>query len=148
MKRRLIVGAALVACMVGLTLTSGLAQAQSTSASLENEGEAEEADKDEIVPEVGPGEVAGTCTIGPRGGDTTFTCFNLGGFIAVSPRTVHCQTRNNPFQPINFPDQFAVQILQTGPQLNGFVRYRIRRLDIPGAGWGQNLRVGCLIVNF
>lgn len=88
--------------------------------------------------------LTGVCTIGPRGGDTLFRCFNLG-FVA-SPRLVQCQTRNNPTQFTNFPDQFGCQIIGTTAQNNGSVWVRIRRLDAPGGGWGQNLQINLLVV--
>lgn len=154
MKKSLIIVAALVACMVVFTLMTGLAQAQSLGPSSgvpgdqvdEDEGEAAVPTEDTSEREfVDPNRfLTGVCTIGPRGGDVLFRCFNIG--FVVSPRLVLCQTRNNPTQFINFPDQFACQVIGTTSQNNGSVWVRIRRLDIPGAGWGQNLQINLLVV--
>ena len=87
----------------------------------------------------------GSCRVGPRSGDVTFTCFGLG-FPSSNPRLVQCQTRNSPFDPTSYPDQFACQVI--GTRL-GSVTVRIRRLDdgTGSSGWGQDLRLNLLIVN-
>ena len=117
MKKRLIVGAAFVACVVVLTLMNGLAQAQSLSP-LPTEVEEDEGEAEELLEDVTPQFVdpnrffTGVCIIGPRGGDVTFRCFNLG-FSNPTPRLVLCQTRNSPNEFISFPDQSLYQITGT-----------------------------------
>ena len=151
MKKSLIIGVAFVACTV--VLRTGLAQAQSPSAAptqsvVQAQGPVEE--DPTLGSEVGPKFVdpsrflTGVCTVGPRSGDVLFRCFNIG--FSSSPRLVLCQTRNDPSQFTNFPDQFACQIIGTTSEDNGSVWFRIRRLDIPGAGWGQNLLADILVV--
>lgn len=150
MKKSLILVAALIACTVVFTLMTGFVQAQSLSPPSinieEDEGKAEVPTEGDLAPAfVDPNLfLTGVCTIGPRGGDVLFRCFNLGFFF--SPRLVSCQTRNNPSDFVNFPDQFACQIIGTTSQDNGSVWVRIRRLDAPGAGWGQNLQINLLVV--
>jgi hypothetical protein len=152
MKKSLILGAALVACMVVLTLMSGLAQAQSPSSRTveaeEDEGKVQEVTEEGIMPQfVDPNRFfTGDCTIGPRGGDVLFRCFNLG-FTNPSPRLILCQTRNATEEFVNFADQFACQVIGATLQDNGSVWVRIHRLDIPGAGWGQNLHINLLVIN-
>jgi hypothetical protein len=151
MKKSLIVGAALVACTVVLTLMSGLAQAQSLSSPTmrveEDKGETEKLTKDGITTQfVDPNRFfTGVCRVGPRSGDVTFRCFNIG-FTSNNPRLVLCQTRNSSADPTSYPDQFACQIIETGAADNGFVRFRIRRLDA-NVAWGQDLFVNLLVVN-
>jgi len=126
MKTRLIVGTVLVACMVVLTLVSGLAQAQSLSSPTmvieEGEGAAEELTNNGTTPQFVDQNrfFTGACTIGSRGGDVTFRCFNLG-FSNPTPRLVLCQTRNSPNEFISFPDQFACQVIGTNLLDNGSV---------------------------
>jgi hypothetical protein len=151
MKKSLIAGAALVACMVVLTCMTGLAQAQNPSSLstsvAQDEGEAEEIPTDAIAPQfVAPNRCwVGVCTIGPRNGDILFRCFNFG--FSNSPPIVFCQTRNHPSQFINFPDQFACQVIGTTSQDNGSVWFRIRRIDdgTGSSGWGQNLQASILV---
>jgi hypothetical protein len=145
MKTRLTLRTALVACTLALTLLGGLAQAKSVE---EAEGEA-----DVVVPksELSSEFVsefslyAGSCNVGPRGGDVIFTCFGFG-FPSANPTTVHCQLRNPSFDPTAYPDQFSCQVLSTAP---GSVTVRIRRMDdgTGSSGWGQDLRLNLLIVN-
>jgi len=147
MKRSLIIGLAFIACTV--VLRTRLAQAQGTSSSTQSvvkaQGPAEDPTMGEIPQTVDPSRfLAGVCTVGPRSGDTLFRCFGFG--FSSSPTLVLCQTRNNPKQFTNFPDQFACQIIGTSSQNNGSVFFRIRRLDLPGKGWGQNLQANILIV--
>jgi hypothetical protein len=148
MNKSLIVAVAFVACAV--VLRTGLAQAQSPSSSTQSavkaEGVAVEANDRGIQPQfVDPNRfIAGNCSVGPQGGDVLFRCFGFGFFF--SPTLVLCQTRNSNSQFINFPDQFACQIIGTTSQDNGSVWFRIRRLDAPGGGWGQNLQANILVV--
>jgi hypothetical protein len=152
MKKNLIIGAALVACMVVLTLMNGLAQAQSpasrTVAVEEDEGKVQQVTEEGITPLfVDPTRFfTGDCTIGPRSGDVLFRCFNLG-FTNPSPRLILCQTRNAPEQFVDFPDQYACQVIGATLQDNGSVWVRIRRLDIPGGAWTQNLHINLWVVN-
>lgn len=153
MKTRIIVAAALIACTVMLTLHTGLAQAQSPSApstpALQVEQDEGEAEAVTSALGIAPQFVsefalyAGACIVGPRLGDLIFTCFNLG-FPSANPLTVHCQLRNSPADAIAYPDQFACQVLSTSP---GSVTVKIRRIDLAGAGWAQDLRLNLLIVN-
>lgn len=153
MKKSLIIVAALVACMVVFTPMTGLVQAESLGPAgalgedLVEEGEDEAAAASEIEPAfVNSFDIfTRSCIVGPRGGDTLFRC-GFVGFGGSVPRNVQCQTRNSPAQFINFPDQFACQVIGTTSQQNGSVWVRIRRLDSPGAGWGQNLRIDLLVV--
>jgi hypothetical protein len=140
MKNKLIVGAVLVACTVVLTLMTGLAQARVAA----DEIAVEEFSENVITPQaINPRRFfSSVCRVGPRGGDTLLTCFGLG-FTSPNPRIVLCQTRNSPNEPVNFPDQFACQVIRTDP---GSVQVRIRRLDAPGAGWGQDLHLNLLVV--
>ena len=152
MKKSLIRGAALAACMVVLTLMSGLAQAQSpssrTGAVEEDEGKVQEGSEERATPQfVGPTQFfTGDCTIGPQGGDVLFRCFNLG-FTNPYPRLILCQTRNAPEEFTDYADQFACQVIGATLEDNGSVWVRIRRLDLPGAGWGQNLHINLLVIN-
>jgi hypothetical protein len=146
MKKNLIVAIALVACTVVLTFISGFAQAQQPTEQVEEDRAEAEQISGTQAQFVDPNQIfAGACTVGPRSSDVIFTCFNFG-FSSASPRTVHCQLRNNATDPIDFPDQFACQVTRTSP---GSVTVRIRRIDdgTGPSGWGQNLRLNLLIVN-
>src|SRR5215510_3254715 len=67
MKKRLIIVAALVACMVVFTLMTGLVQAQS----LDPSDQAEVVEADDGQEFVNPNDIfVRNCSIGPRGGDT------------------------------------------------------------------------------
>lgn len=150
MKKSVFARAALVGCMLALSITTGFAQEQGSTAASEKveraTGPAVESSQDS--PQfIDPFRIyAGTCTVGPRNGDVIFRCWNLG-FRSAAPRTVQCQTRNHPAQPILWPDQFACQVIATSPSLNGSVWVRIRRLDAPGVGWGQNLQASLLVID-
>lgn len=125
MKKRLILGAALIVCTVVLTLTTGLAQAFVGSNQL----------------------YASVCRIGPNGVNADMIVNCPVSFPSRNPRIVLCQTRNSPLEPVDFPDQFACQVIRTSP---GIVRLRIRRIDNGSQnpiGWGQDLRVNLLVVN-
>jgi hypothetical protein len=149
MKKSVFARAALVACTLALSITTGFAQEQSTAASAKVERDTGSSlqSSGELPQFVDPFRIyAGTCTIGPRNGDVIFRCWNLG-FHSVVPRTVQCQTRNHPTQPIFWQDQFGCQVIRTSPLANGSVWVRIRRLDAPGAGWGQNLQASLLVID-
>jgi hypothetical protein len=138
-KKSLIIGAALVACMVVLTLLSGLAQAQGPASP-----------GGPASPPAGMVDptqfYAGVCTIGPQLGDVLYRCFNLG-FTNSSPWIILCQPRNAPEQFVNLTDQFACHIIGASLDDNGSVWFRIRRLDLPGAGWDQNLQINLLVID-
>jgi hypothetical protein len=152
MKKSVFARAPLVGCMLALSITTGFAQEQSgTAASAKVERDTAPAvESSGVSPQfVDPFRIyAGTCTVGPRNWDVIFRCWNLG-FTSNAPRTVQCQTRNHPTQPILWPDQFACQVIRTSALANGSVWVRIRRLDAGtgGAGWGQNLQVSLLVVD-
>ena len=155
MKTRLSLGAITMTGAVLLTLMSGLAQAQSPSASMKAveraEGKAEGAAQGGVASQFVSQDrfFTGVCTIGPRGGDVLFRCFNIGFRNGQSVRNVHCQTRNDPAQFINWPDQFSCQVIGTTAQDNGSVWVRIRRMDdgTGASGWGQNLKINLLVVD-
>jgi hypothetical protein len=151
MTKRFIVST-VITCMVVL---SGVAQAQSPSADLAPrlavaEGAAEEGAQGAVGAQfVDPYRfLTGVCTVGPRYGDVLFRCYNLG-FTNATPRLVHCQTRNHPDEFLNFPDQFACQVIGTSLLDNGSVWVRIRRIDdgTTASGWGQNLKINLWVVN-
>src|SRR5262245_49796482 len=133
MTRSLIVRTVIVN-MVALTFMSGVTQAQSPAGS--DRTPAVDAAAAELNAEallgaefVGPSRFyTGVCTIGPRSGDVLFRCYNLG-FTNPSPRLVLCQTRNHPAEFVNYPDQFACQVIGATLQDNGSVWVRIRRID-------------------
>jgi len=144
-----------IASIVLLTSLTGVAQEQSPSAARATgvaiaERAAEQAPDAAVTPQfVDPNRFfTGVCTVGPRSGDVLFRCYNLG-FTNVSPRLVHCQTRNNPAEFVNYDDQFACQVIGTTLQDNGSVWVRIRRMDdgTGSSGWGQNLQINLWIVN-
>ena len=97
---------------------------------------------------VDPGRFySATCTVGPRSSDIIFKCTGFN-FASAYPQNVFCQPRQGPDQNLDFgwPDQFGCQIVETS---RDFVRFRIRRFDngTGSSGWGQNLRVGLLIMD-
>lgn len=121
LKRSLITATVLSACTIGVTSISRPAQAFLNQYSL----------------------YAYDCRVGPRSGDVTLYCYTPGTY--ANPRNVQCQPRNSYTQTTDWPDQFACQIIQTR---TNWVRIRIRRLDAPGGGWGQDLHVNLLIANY
>jgi hypothetical protein len=84
----------------------------------------------------------GFTIVGPRGGDVVFK--STGWNISTSPTVVICQARQSDNLDFGFPDQFAIQVIETGTD---FIRFRVRRIDDNGAGWGQNLRVDTIVIN-
>lgn len=82
-------------------------------------------------------------TVGPRSGDLrlNITGFN---FSNSSPWCILFQSRQGDNVDNGWPDQFAIQVLDT---TNTSIRVRIRRIDNPmhGSGWGQNLTLNFLI---
>jgi hypothetical protein len=57
------------------------------------------------------------------------------------PACIQIQPRQSENSDQGFPDQFAVQVIETGTD---HIRVRIRRLDST-SGWGQNLRLDVLV---
>ena len=105
---------------------------------LEAEGKAEQ------VMTQAPGNVSyWRVTIGPRSGDIRFniTGFN---FSNSSPWCVLFQSRQGENVDNGWPDQFAIQVINT---TTTSIRVRVRRIDNPehGNGWGQNLTLNFLI---
>jgi hypothetical protein len=80
-------------------------------------------------------------TIGAWAGDVTFKIWGLN-LATPTPFCIVCQTRQTDNIDRGFPDQFAVQVVETS---NDFIRVRIRRIDVPGGGWGQQLGLNFII---
>jgi hypothetical protein len=61
------------------------------------------------------------------------------------PAAVLCQARQSDNLDHGWPDQFWIQVIETG---RDFVRVRVRRIDggTGGSGWGQNLRLDVLVI--
>jgi hypothetical protein len=69
-------------------------------------------------------------------------------FSTATPTIVLCQAsqdRRNPNANLDhgWPDQFSVQVLETSTD---FVMIRVRRIDLNGSNWGQNLRIDMLVI--
>jgi hypothetical protein len=154
MKKNVFVRVALVACMAVLSLTTtALAQEESSEAAAQQAAASEKA----AVAATGQTASSGAeyvsdystyvanCVVGPRTGDTLVRCYNVG-FTASNPRNVQCQARNPRTEFINYPDQFACQVIGTSSANGGTVWFRVRRLDVPGWGWGQNLNINLHVV--
>ena len=73
----------------------------------------------------------------------TATGLNRG---AYEPGYVFLQARQNVNDTIdhNYPDEFALQVIQASPDS---VTFRIKRLDA-NLGWGQELQVDIMFVPF
>jgi hypothetical protein len=80
-------------------------------------------------------------TIGPRNGDVVFKITGLN-LATASPWCVVFQSRQLDNIDHGWPDQFAVQVIETS---NDFIRVRIRRIDSPGSGWTQQLGLNFII---
>ncbi|GAX61856.1 TRAP dicarboxylate transporter [Candidatus Scalindua japonica] len=73
-------------------------------------------------------------------GDLTIKCTGWN-FSTPKPGTVICQARQEENVDNDWPDQFAIQVIETG---KNFVKIRIRRIDKcadESPGWAQNLRI-------
>jgi len=69
-------------------------------------------------------------------------------FSTATPTIVLCQAsqdRRNPNANLDhgWPDQFSVQVLETSTD---FVMIRVRRIDLNGSNWEQNLRIDMLVI--
>lgn len=69
-------------------------------------------------------------------------------FSTATPSIVLCQASQNRLDPNSsvdhgWPDQFSVQVLETSTD---FVMIRVRRIDLNGSNWGQNLRIDMLVI--
>lgn len=74
--------------------------------------------------------------------EKTFTITNLG-LSTDTPSTVLLQPRQFTNQDFGFPDEFVVMVITTA---RDHMVVRIRRADVAGGGWGQDLRLDVLIV--
>jgi hypothetical protein len=69
-------------------------------------------------------------------------------FSTATPTIVLCQAAQDRLNPNanldhGWPDQFSVQVLETSTD---FVMIRVRRIDLNGSNWGQNLRIDMLVI--
>jgi hypothetical protein len=79
-----------------------------------------------------------------KGGDLTIKCTGWD-FSTPKPGTVICQARQKTNTDHDWPDQFAIQVIETGKD---FVKIRIRRVDKcadESPGWAQCLRVDIIV---
>jgi hypothetical protein len=106
---------------------------------------------DEVIQEVkeinktGNNWVCGYITVqNKKGGDLTIKCTGWD-FSTPKPGTVMCQTRQESNIDYDWPDQFAIQVIETGKD---FVKIRIRRIDKcadESPGWAQCLRIDIMV---
>lgn len=79
-----------------------------------------------------------------KGGDLTIKCTGWN-FSTPKPGTVICQARQEENTDYDWPDQFAIKVIETGKD---FVKIRIRRIDKcadESPGWAQCLRVDIIV---
>jgi hypothetical protein len=79
-----------------------------------------------------------------KGGDLTIKCTGWE-FSTSRPGTVICQARQEENTDYDWPDQFAIKVIETGKD---FVKIRIRRIDKcadESPGWAQCLRVDIIV---
>lgn len=79
-----------------------------------------------------------------KGGDLTIKCTGWE-FSTSRPGTVICQARQEENTDYDWPDQFAIKVIETGKD---FVKIRIRRIDRcadESPGWAQCLRVDIIV---
>jgi hypothetical protein len=71
--------------------------------------------------------------------------FTITGFALTTPTptAVLFAPRQSDNRDLGFPDQFAVQIIETHTDS---ILCRIRRLDA-ASGWGQNLRIDVFVID-
>ena len=74
--------------------------------------------------------------------EKTFIIRGFNPFATSVPATIQIQPRQSDNHEHGFPDEFAVQVIETDTD---HIRVRIKRLDGTG-GWGQNLRLDILII--
>jgi hypothetical protein len=103
-------------------------------------------------------EPAGPEAVVPGLGNVTATFATLGcsnsnelqialtglSLTTAQPAVVLVQPRQADNQNFDFPDQFVVQVITTAQDR---VVVRVKRIDDPNAGWGQNLRLDLFIVD-
>ena len=97
------------------------------------------------IHKTGDNWVCGYITVQHRkGGDLTIKCTGWN-FSTPKPGTVICQARQESNIDSDLPDQFAIQVIETGKD---FVKIRIRRIDKcadESPGWAQCLRVDIIV---
>lgn len=79
-----------------------------------------------------------------KGGDLSVKCTGWD-FSTPKPGTVICQARQEENIDNDWPDQFAIQVIETGKD---FVKIRIRRIDKcadESPGWAQHLRIDIIV---
>ena len=79
-----------------------------------------------------------------KGGDLTIKCTGWD-FSTPKPGTVICQARQEENVDHDWPDQFGVQVVETGTD---FIKIRVRRIDKcadESPGWAQNLRIDIIV---
>ena len=106
---------------------------------------------DEVIQEVkeinksGDNWVCGYIIVQHRkGGDLTIKCTGWE-FSTSRPGTVICQARQEENTDYDWPDQFAIKVIETGKD---FVKIRIRRIDKcadESPGWAQCLRIDIIV---
>lgn len=84
----------------------------------------------------------GWVNAGSRSGDLILKVTGWS-FSTPTPQIVQCQARQMDNLDHGWSDQFGIQVIETG---RDFVRIRIRRLDVNGGGWGQQLRVDMVVI--
>jgi hypothetical protein len=95
-----------------------------------------------VIPGLG-NVMASFCVAGPSATQQlllTITGLNLR---TATPAVVLIQPRQSVSRDFGFPDQFAVQVIDTSATQ---LLVRIQRLDC-GSGWGQELRLDIFIVD-
>jgi hypothetical protein len=80
--------------------------------------------------------------VGPRSGDVIFKITGLN-FSTATPFCVVFQSRQSENIDNGWPDQFAIHVIETS---NDFIRVRVRRIDVPGGGWGQQLDLNFIVL--
>ncbi len=79
-----------------------------------------------------------------KGGDLTIKCTGWN-FNTPKPGSVICQARQEKNADHDWPDQFAVQVIETGKD---FIKIRVRRIDKcadESPGWAQCLRIDIIV---
>lgn len=72
-------------------------------------------------------------------GDMLLTIFGFD--FTTPPRVLVFQTRQTE-NVDDLPDQFAIQVIKSSQTQ---IVVRIRRLDLPGSGWGQQLGLSLIV---
>ena len=80
-------------------------------------------------------------TAGSSTGDLLLTITGLN-LATPSPWTTVFQSRQTDNVDHGWPDQFAIQVIRTSQT---FILVRIRSLDIPGSGLGQQLGLNFIV---